>query len=1264
MSAFLIDIALKSLIITAASSILIPLFFHRASAATRHFTWFLTTLSLLILPIATYFLPALPIIPSTNTLPQTRLAASITPSTGPISRPNSTLAPISQTSPSSSTSLPIQPLDASTSTSLQTASQRNLKSISTFSSHTFLAIPTFILLALIPIAHLRLRRLKSKSSLTTHEPLLNLLDEQQQSLDITSHINLYQSTSTTMPQTFGSPPLSSPNILLPANASSWPAHRTRSVLLHELAHIKRHDCLTQLIAHFACCLYYFNPLVWFAAHRMHIERERACDDLVLTITQNQTNPVKPSDYAQLILDIATNSTTPSALSFLTSGGGGGGIQMANKNTFEKRILAILDPKRIRTTLTKPKILLITLLLLSLTIPTAMLAAIQSDDSNSTIEVTISTQPESDDDHQSVYIMAPQFKNLRPGAYNLSSDGTKLTLAQLITSAGGLTDASQLKGKPLDTYYQSLTATITHYDDQGNVISTSTHNLHHIFVKRLDVVLLPNDFITIGYTKDIENNAHMPMGSHSTPGRTPARIIPSHRSEKPYKTPTDVEDVADIIASKITLDRNRKQSYILMDHADTSDQTKAAPRPLLLILPGGDGSEDFHFFCRRLYKFAALKADPAFIAAQPIAPVWNPQQAKKVVWPNRYHKIQGVRIPTEIIIENIINDIASNHNIDRSRVIALGWSSAGPAVYDLTLQPNSPITGSFAAMSVFKPTPQQLHYAKNKPIFIYHGSKDTLIDIDLALEAESQLKSKGANVQLKTYNGPHGWFHPGLYSNTANGLKWLFEQSPNMTAAPGFTGNPIKPTRPAVNTPEITGKWYSRLFTQEQYAELAGFTFNNKLTPVADPFYLQFTLNDDLTTHITFQDPTNQIPESFFLIGSWEKLNNSKFKLTSSDDVTETMTIIDDKLVTETSPAFTFTRNKPQTQTASTSAPSYLGEWYALELPTKMQSGIRNHVPEAKNFPALGYRTTLNPDKTASVHLINANTQQNIALLYQCTWAVDKNTTYLYDATRNDIGNFNNNTLNLYVEEVYLHRLDHPTNQSLHKQSQTAPYLGDWYALEITPQQISQIQSYYGIKTTTDGIGYHCTINPDKTASLYAYNPLTQQEIKLLEQCTWHNNKDDSFALINSQKDEIGILQNNSIYLYDAETYLYRADHPTNKTYISQATPINNILGHWYATELPLEYQADMKSYFTELKDYKSFGLHAVVSEDRTAKCYFYNTETNQNIGLFNAYTWQRHNLNTFEINSPDSTEYISCNNDTLFMSEQGLIFHRTTEKPQ
>jgi beta-lactamase regulating signal transducer with metallopeptidase domain len=150
-------------------------------------------------------------------------------------------------------------------------------------------------------------------------------------------------------------------LLLPDVARQWSGELLRSVLLHELAHIKRRDTVVQLLTQFACALHWFNPLVWFAAWRLHVERERACDDFVLA------HGVRASAYAQHLLNVATE-LSPARWTAAC------GLAMASNSPLERRLHAILSDRlnRRRVSATVGAIALI--LGASIAIPIAMLRA--------------------------------------------------------------------------------------------------------------------------------------------------------------------------------------------------------------------------------------------------------------------------------------------------------------------------------------------------------------------------------------------------------------------------------------------------------------------------------------------------------------------------------------------------------------------------------------------------------------------------------------------------------------------------------------------------------------------------------------------------------------------------------------------------------------------------------------------------------------------------------------------------------------------------
>jgi beta-lactamase regulating signal transducer with metallopeptidase domain len=134
-----------------------------------------------------------------------------------------------------------------------------------------------------------------------------------------------------------------PVILLPRDSVLWPRERLETVLLHEAAHIRRHDSLAQMFSLFVCALYWPNPLVWFGARAMRREAEMAADDAVIV------SGVKPSAYAGELLQLASEflARGPSTATALF---------MAAPSALEARVQSVLAPTQQRSGVTKMDVL--------------------------------------------------------------------------------------------------------------------------------------------------------------------------------------------------------------------------------------------------------------------------------------------------------------------------------------------------------------------------------------------------------------------------------------------------------------------------------------------------------------------------------------------------------------------------------------------------------------------------------------------------------------------------------------------------------------------------------------------------------------------------------------------------------------------------------------------------------------------------------------------------------------------------------------------
>ena len=330
---FLIDATMKSFVILAVAGLL-GFILRRHSAAVRGLVWSLAIVGCLIVPLFSLTLPQweVGVLPATpEGFEADRWVDNRQAATSPVpivERPLSTTA----TSSTQTTPIPIQPM--STPSQIATP-QSNTWETGLASLHW----TDWIAMCWVGGALFLLARLIVGIGAVWH--LSTRSDDFNDSISYIPSgwkrsVSVRQSEAVTVPMVWG---LFRPVILLPADADRWQPEQRRAVLLHELAHIQRQDWLMQTIAQIACAVYWFNPLLWFAARWRQIEVERACDDHVLNAGYQST------DYAQHLVDIVRNIKA-------TGIAKRSAVAMARSSKIEGRLRMVLAENRNRRPMTK------------------------------------------------------------------------------------------------------------------------------------------------------------------------------------------------------------------------------------------------------------------------------------------------------------------------------------------------------------------------------------------------------------------------------------------------------------------------------------------------------------------------------------------------------------------------------------------------------------------------------------------------------------------------------------------------------------------------------------------------------------------------------------------------------------------------------------------------------------------------------------------------------------------------------------------------
>jgi beta-lactamase regulating signal transducer with metallopeptidase domain len=320
MIALLIEALVKSTLLVAAAALINLVLRRKGSAAARHLMLTLAVIALLVLPA---FLIALP---RWNVNVPVAAARAVPAPPAIASRIDAAVVPVSAEQSASTSvdrSTPVRRLSG------PAAARRAPWELVLFAVYV-------LVLAVLIVRLMRQRHavvhVASRAQELQAPEWMHLLGECAQQLGIHRSVRLLRSCYETVPMTFGT---RTPTIVVPAVADTWDEDRRRAVLLHELAHVARRDCTTQMLAAVACAVYWFHPGAWWIARRLRDEREIACDDRVVAAGTRAT------DYAGHLLELAYACAGDRAPALVLS--------MARPNEIEARMRALLDVARNRST---------------------------------------------------------------------------------------------------------------------------------------------------------------------------------------------------------------------------------------------------------------------------------------------------------------------------------------------------------------------------------------------------------------------------------------------------------------------------------------------------------------------------------------------------------------------------------------------------------------------------------------------------------------------------------------------------------------------------------------------------------------------------------------------------------------------------------------------------------------------------------------------------------------------------------------------------
>jgi beta-lactamase regulating signal transducer with metallopeptidase domain len=156
------------------------------------------------------------------------------------------------------------------------------------------------------------RRLRTRGISPVSEAMQGVLKRTATRLRVARAVEVLQSALVTAPVVVG---YFRPVVLLPlCVVTGLPERQLELILAHELAHIRRHDYLVNVLQTLAETLFFYHPALWWLSRQIRIERENCCDDVAMGTVGSR------EEYGRALLAIEELRAAPTALSLGARGG--------------------------------------------------------------------------------------------------------------------------------------------------------------------------------------------------------------------------------------------------------------------------------------------------------------------------------------------------------------------------------------------------------------------------------------------------------------------------------------------------------------------------------------------------------------------------------------------------------------------------------------------------------------------------------------------------------------------------------------------------------------------------------------------------------------------------------------------------------------------------------------------------------------------------------------------------------------------------------